>query len=78
MEGDETFVFIPQGEKVEKRKVTVGIREDGRAEITEGVQDNERVVTQGAYGLGDGTKIKIIQSEEKKEGSNNASLVLFS
>jgi len=66
-EGDETFVFVPQGDKVEKRKVIVGIREDGRAEITEGLKDNERVVNQGAYGLGDGTKIKIIQSEQKKE-----------
>jgi len=31
------------------------------------LKDNERVVNQGAYGLGDGTKIKIIQSEQKKE-----------
>jgi len=67
VEGDETFVFVPQGDKVEKRKVTVGIREGDRVEITEGLKDNERVVTQGAYGLGDGTQIKIVQSEEKKE-----------
>jgi multidrug efflux pump subunit AcrA (membrane-fusion protein) len=73
VEGDETFVFIPQGDKVEKRKVTVGIRENGRAEITEGLKGNERVVTQGAYGLGDGTKIKIAQSEEKKEGAQKSS-----
>ena len=68
VEGDETFVFVPQGDKVEKRKITVGVREGGRVEITEGLKDKERVVTQGAYGLGDGTKIKIIQSEDKKEG----------
>jgi HlyD family secretion protein len=67
VEGDETFVFVPQGGKVEKRKVTVGIREGGRVEITEGLKDDERVVTQGAYGLGDGTKIKIIQSESSQK-----------
>jgi multidrug efflux pump subunit AcrA (membrane-fusion protein) len=69
VEGDETFVFVPQGEKVEKRKVTVGIRESDHVEVTAGLKDNEKVVTQGAYGLGDGTKIKIVQSEEKKEGA---------
>ena len=63
VEGDETFVFVAQGEKVEKRKVTVGIREEGHVEIIEGLKDNERVVTTGAFGLGDGTKIKIIQGE---------------
>lgn len=67
VEGDETFVFVPQGEKVEKRKVTVGIREGDKSEITEGLKENERVVTQGAYGLGDGAKIKIVPGEEKKD-----------
>jgi HlyD family secretion protein len=73
VEGDETFVFVPQGEKVEKRKVTVGIRDNGRAEITEGLKDNERVVTQGAFGLGDGTKIKIVQGEDKKDSGDKPS-----
>lgn len=65
--GDETFVFVPQGEKVEKRKVTVGIRETGHAEILEGLKDNERVVTTGAFGLGDGTKIKIVPGDSSQK-----------
>lgn len=65
--GDETFVFVPQGEKVEKRKVTLGIREDGNVEIVEGLKDNERVVTTGAFGLGDGTKIKVVQGEPSQK-----------
>jgi HlyD family secretion protein len=73
VEGDETFVFVPQGDKVEKRKVTVGIREDGHVEIIEGLKDSERVVTTGAFGLGDGTKIKIVQSEEKTDGAGEKS-----
>ena len=67
VEGDETFVFVPHGDKVEKRKVTVGIRQGGHAEITDGLRDDKQVVTTGAFGLGDGTKIKILQAEEKKE-----------
>lgn len=67
-EGDETFVFIThQGAKdeetVEKRKVTVGIREDNRAEITNGLKDNEIVVTTGAFGLSDGAKIKVTEAK---------------
>jgi HlyD family secretion protein len=73
IEGDETFVFVAQGDKVEKRKVTVGIRDKSRVEINEGLKDHERVVTQGAYGLGDGTKIKIVQGEEKKQGADKSS-----
>ncbi len=67
VEGDETFVFVPVGEKVEKRKVTVGIRDGDRVEITEGLKDNERVVTTGAYGLGDGTKIKIVAAPDESK-----------
>ena len=73
VEGDETFVFVSRGEKVEKRRVSVGIRDGDRVEVTEGLKDNERVVTQGAYGLGDGTKIKIVEGEVKKEGADKSS-----
>jgi membrane fusion protein (multidrug efflux system)/multidrug efflux system membrane fusion protein len=66
VEGDDTFVFVPQGEKVQKRKVTVGIREDKRAEITDGLKEGERVVSTGAFGLGDGTKIKIVAASNEK------------
>ncbi|HVS81011.1 MAG TPA: efflux RND transporter periplasmic adaptor subunit [Pyrinomonadaceae bacterium] len=66
VEGDEAFVFVSQGEKVEKRKVTVGIRGDKRAEITDGLKEGERVVTTGAFGLGDGTRIKIVQADKEK------------
>lgn len=68
IEGDDSFVFVTKGEKVEKRKVTVGIRGDKHAEVTEGLKEGERVVTTGAFGLGDGTKIKIVQAEKKEAG----------
>ena len=67
VEGDEAFVFVSQGEKVEKRKVIVGIREDKRAEITDGLKEGERVVTTGAFGLGDGTRIKIIKGDSSQK-----------
>ncbi|MFN2598949.1 MAG: efflux RND transporter periplasmic adaptor subunit [Pyrinomonadaceae bacterium] len=75
VEGDDTFVFVPKADStVEKRKVTVGIRDAGRAEITDGLKDDERVVTTGAFGLGDGTKIKIVEpsTEGEEGGEKNA------
>jgi len=30
------------------------------------LKDNEKVVTQGAYGLSDGTKIKVVQGERRR------------
>jgi multidrug efflux pump subunit AcrA (membrane-fusion protein) len=69
--GDETFVFVTSdGEKVSRRKVSVGIRDEGLAEITDGLKESERVVTTGAFGLGDGARVKIAepQDEEKKSG----------
>lgn len=70
--GDETFVFVPHEDKVEQRPVAVGIRADGRAEITDGLKADERVVTTGAFGLSDGAQIKIVAAQETdkhKEGS---------
>lgn len=59
VESDEAFVFVLKGDDtVEKRKVTIGIRDGGFAEITDGLKENERVVTTGAFGLSDGAKIR--------------------
>ncbi|MDE3180137.1 MAG: efflux RND transporter periplasmic adaptor subunit [Acidobacteriota bacterium] len=38
--------------------VKTGVRQDGEVEITSGLQEGQRVVTVGAYGLADGTKVK--------------------
>src|SRR5437773_9711142 len=38
-------------------KVTTGIRSAGRTQITSGLAGGETVVTQGNYGLPDGTKV---------------------
>src|SRR5437773_961533 len=40
-------------------KVTTGIRSAGRTQITSGLAGGETVVTQGNYGLPDGTKVAL-------------------
>jgi HlyD family secretion protein len=39
-------------------KVETGIEQDGMVQITQGLKESELVVSQGAYGLPDGTKVK--------------------
>ena len=57
-EGEEYKVFVvsPEGLAL-SRKVTVGGRTEGFAEITEGLEGGETIVTYGAYGVADSAKI---------------------
>jgi len=52
-----------------QQAVKVGIRNGDDVQILEGVSANDKVVTNGAYGLPDKTKIKIEAAEAPAEGS---------
>jgi multidrug efflux pump subunit AcrA (membrane-fusion protein) len=56
-----------------QRDVKTGIVTSADAEITSGLQPGERVVSSGAYGLPDKTKVKIQQPEavEKSEATEH-------
>jgi membrane fusion protein (multidrug efflux system) len=61
-------IMLVEGETAVRKNVEVGIKDAGLVEITaEGLKEGLPVVTEGAYGLPDKTKIIII--EEKKEES---------
>jgi HlyD family secretion protein len=51
-----------------EREVKTGIRDDGRVQIVEGLNDGDRVVASGAYGLPD--KSRITTAEAKPEAKN--------
>ena len=60
------FVFVvvgdPAGEaaaSVARRSVEIGRRTPGFVEIRHGLEENQRVVTDGLIGLGDGSEVKI-------------------
>ena len=56
--GDRFQVFVvDSGGTAHTRAVTVGARNASLAEILEGLSAGETVVTTGAYGIEDGTKI---------------------
>ena len=57
-EGDQTVVFVVEGDQAKRREVDIGLASDGEMEIRSGVSEGERIVVEGNYGLVDGAKIK--------------------
>ncbi len=56
-EDQETSVYVVNDGTVTKRVITVGIVEDGRVEILDGLREDEQVVVVGHAGLRDGSKV---------------------
>jgi membrane fusion protein (multidrug efflux system) len=57
------FVYVVQGDSVAKREVTLGRREPGFVEITNGVAAGDRVVIEGTLKLRDGAQVRDIEAE---------------
>ncbi|MBZ5536561.1 MAG: efflux RND transporter periplasmic adaptor subunit [Acidobacteriia bacterium] len=57
-EGSTSVMVAGSDGRAHLQKVTVGIRQGGEVQVTQGLKSGERVVTTGAYGLPDNTKIK--------------------
>ena len=60
-EGATSVMVVGADGRAHQRSVQVGIRQDNEVQITAGLQPGERVVTTGAYGLPDNTRIKVEQ-----------------
>lgn len=58
-EGDKSFVFILDGDKVKRVPVKPGLRQGGKVEILEGLSPGQRVVTEGVVKITDGQKVRI-------------------
>jgi membrane fusion protein (multidrug efflux system) len=55
------FVYLVQGSSVAKREVTLGRREPGFVEITNGVAAGDRVVIEGTLKLRDGAQVREVE-----------------
>ena len=63
----EAFVFVANGDVAEKRRVALGLEEDGRIEAVSGVDAGEQVIVAGQGGLKDGSTIKVIPISEASD-----------
>jgi membrane fusion protein, multidrug efflux system len=58
-----TFVFVVRDDTVERREVVVGRRRPGEVQVTSGLEENERIVVEGAQNLRDGVRV----SEQRRD-----------
>ena len=67
-----SFVMLAGADgKAHQASVKIGVKQDQDVQITEGVKPGDKVITAGAYGLPDNTKIKIETAKEpEKEAAN--------
>ncbi len=56
----KSFVFVVNGDAVQKREVTTGITVDGTVELLSGVKAGETLVVKGQELLDDGVKVKVV------------------
>ena len=58
-EGEETAVFVVNGDKAERRPVQIGLTDDEHVEIVSGVKTGEAVIVDGQAGLPDGATVTV-------------------
>lgn len=55
----QSFVFVVEDHAARKKKITLGVKEDSRMEVLEGLKEGEEVIVFGQQGLKDGTAVEI-------------------
>ncbi|MNN88793.1 multidrug efflux system subunit MdtA [compost metagenome] len=60
-EDDKSFIFILNGSKVEKRQIELGRVSENLQEITSGVKNGEKAVTDGHSRLKDQEEVHVIE-----------------
>jgi HlyD family secretion protein len=74
-EGKKSLMVVGGDSVAHKRDVETGIQTSDAVQIVSGVKPGERVVSTGAYGMADNTKVKIEAPQpaaaEKDEGGND-------
>jgi HlyD family secretion protein len=58
-EGEHDFVFVVSGEKVSRRQVTVGVKQQSVFQLTEGLEQGELVVRNPSEELSDGDTVRV-------------------
>jgi multidrug efflux pump subunit AcrA (membrane-fusion protein) len=69
-DGATTVMLAGSDGRAHLKPVKLGIRNGEDVQVLEGLSANDKVVSNGAYGLPDKTKIKIEAPEAPAEGEN--------
>lgn len=63
-DGTTSVMVLGDDGRAHQRDVKAGVRQDGQVQIVSGLQAGERVVTAGAYGLPDNTRVQVQPGRE--------------
>src|SRR5690606_7311190 len=69
---EQTFVFVPEGDKVRRVRVELGLQDAERVEILTGVAAGDPVIVAGHTGLKDGAKIVRVDLQGRPEAGEPA------
>jgi len=69
-DGATTVMLIGDDQHAHQQAVKVGIRQDDKVQITEGLKEGQRIVTEGAYGLPDNAKVSIEEPAQAEKESD--------
>ena len=72
-DGSNYVMVAGSDNKAHQKTVKTGIRQGDQVQILEGVAEGERVITSGAYGLPDNTKIRIEAAPEPGKAESDKS-----
>jgi len=71
-DGGTSVMIVGDDHRAHQQAVEVGVRNEGDVQITKGVKPNDKVVTAGAYGLPDNTKIREQPQPDRAEANGSA------
>ena len=72
-DGTTTVMVVAADQHAHQQTVKAGIRQDDKLQITEGLKEGQQVVTDGAYGLPDNSKVAVeAPAAADKEGDKPA------
>ena len=63
IQGNTAFVYVVNGEKVEKKNIEIGKRNFGKVSVLSGVAEGDLVISEGISKVRDKGKVKIIKSK---------------
>ena len=65
IQGKTAFVYVVNGETVDKKNIQIGKRNFGKVSILDGVSEGDQIVTEGVSKVRDKSKIKIIKQANR-------------
>ena len=66
-DGTTSVMVIGSDGRAHQKPIHIGIKQDDQVQIVEGLQAGDRIVSEGAYGLPDNSKIEVQQSSQNPD-----------